>query len=110
MKSYIENILYGNQLININSKIMIKARTNGVKMGRGTFNKVDFYTKKEKISIEHDIPIFIEPTLKYNFITTKINIKLEENPFIKCYIYKDEKLLKGWINISNIITDKYSKL
>jgi hypothetical protein len=106
MNFNIENILYGNQLININNKLMIKARTNGLKIGRGTFSKVDFYTKKEKICIEHDYPIFIVPTIKYNFI----NIKLEENPIIKCYIYKDEKLVKGWINITNIIAEKYSKL
>ena len=110
MNFNIENILYGNQLININNKLMIKARTNGVKMGRGTFSKVDFYTKKEKICIEHDIPIFIIPTIKYNFINEITNIKLEEKPMIKCYIYKDEKLVKGWINITNIIAEKYSKL
>jgi hypothetical protein len=89
---------------------MIKARTNGLKMGRGTFSNIDFYTKKEKICLEHNLPIFIIPVIKYNFITTKINIKLEENPMIKCYILKEGKLIKGWINIINITPEKYSKL
>ncbi len=107
MSEMIEALLKNFRDVKINnkSKRMMSAKTRGVLIGRGIPSKVDFFIKSDnKICIDNDSNILLRPKIKYICSGSRFI------PMIKCYIKREDNIIKGWVYLNNIFIDQHSRL
>jgi len=108
--SEIENLLKNSRLVKINNQLMLQGRTKGIITGRGasTVSKVDFFMKKKtKICLENDTIIYCKPKIKV--IQNEITNELDK--LIRGHInISNNVVIKGWINMNNVVFEEHSKL